>query len=154
MAAAAPGRDAVSPLRQAYQGKLNVKAAPSWPWARPPILMPGRAGPRKKKCVKKVHRESKTKNYVKDVDQIHDELAKESSDPSRKRERPVDPDLPGLGQYYCAETDRHFISQDALDAHMRSKAFKKRRKELEKEPFSQLEAELAAGKGMPDKGYG
>mmetsp|Transcript_3843 Transcript_3843/g.9943 ORF Transcript_3843/g.9943 Transcript_3843/m.9943 type:complete len:117 (+) Transcript_3843:25-375(+) len=116
--------------------------------------MPGRAGPRKKKSAKKVHHASKTKNYVKDVDQIHDELAKETAEPSRKRARPIDPELPGLGQYYCAETDRHFISQEALDAHKRSKAFKKRCKELEKEPFTHHDAALAAGKGPPDHGYG
>ena len=116
--------------------------------------MAGQAGPKKKKCCKKVHRESKTRHYVKDVDQIHDELAVATSEPSKKRKRPIDPDLPGLGQFYSAETDRHFISQEALDQHKRTKPYKKRIKELQKTPYSQLEANLAAGKGMPDKGYG
>lgn len=116
--------------------------------------MAGQAGPKKKKCSKKVHRDNKTRHYVKDVDQIHEELAQETADPARKRKRPIDPDLPGLGQYYCAETDRHFVSQDALDAHKRTKSFKKRSRELEKTPYSHLEANFAAGRGAPDKGYG
>lgn len=117
--------------------------------------MPGRAGPRKKKCARKVHRDAKTKHYVKDVDQIHEELQKAEGEPKApSRKRPLDVDLPGLGQFYCAETDRHFISQEALDAHMRSKAYKKRCKELKETPYSHREAEAASGKGPPDKGYG
>lgn len=76
--------------------------------------MAGQAGPKKKKCCKKVHRDSKTRHYVKDVDQIHDELAAESSEPSKKRKRPIDPDLPGLGQFYSAETCHTGIGEDIL----------------------------------------
>ncbi|KAJ1632190.1 zinc finger domain protein [Pavlovales sp. CCMP2436] len=116
--------------------------------------MGGQAGPKKKKCSRKVHRDNKTRHYVKDVDQIHEELAQETAEPARKRKRPIDPDLPGLGQFYSAETDRHFISQEALDAHKRTKPYKKRAKELLKTPYGHLEADFAAGKGAPDKGYG
>jgi bud site selection protein 20 len=44
-----------------------------------------------------------------------------------------DPELPGGGRFYCLETARHFVSQDALEKHKASKQFKKRAKELEKE---------------------
>jgi bud site selection protein 20 len=114
--------------------------------------MAGQAGPKKKKCTKKVHRDNKTRHYIKDVDQIHEELAQEQTI-GAKRKREIDPDLPGLGQFYCAETDRHFISQEALDTHKRTKTYKKRCKVLRETPYSKLEAELASGKGMPDKGY-
>lgn len=89
-----------------------------------------------------------------------------------------DEDLPGGGQFYCAETARHFVSRRdgvtgvaatpphasaagvlliqtiatgsqvnavSLEAHKKTKAYKKRCRELKKTPYSQEEADRAAG---------
>jgi hypothetical protein len=63
-----------------------------------------------------------------------------------------DVDLPAGGAFYCPETDRHFISQHALDQHKRTKGYKKRAKELKKEPYTQKEADWAAGMAPADNG--
>lgn len=53
--------------------------------------------------------------------------------------------LPGGGRFYCQETARHFINANALAAHKKTKEFKKRCRELKKTPYSQAEADRAAG---------
>ena len=53
--------------------------------------------------------------------------------------------LPGGGRFYCQETAKHFINATALADHKKTKAFKKRCKELKKTPYSQAEADAAAG---------
>lgn len=55
-----------------------------------------------------------------------------------------DPELPGGGRFYCVETARYFVSQDALDKHKLSKQFKKRCKELEREQNYTQESALNA----------
>ena len=60
--------------------------------------------------------------------------------------QPFDDDLPGCGQFYCVETARYFVDQKALDDHKKSRAYKRRVKELKEEtPFTQKDAEAAAG---------
>ena len=60
--------------------------------------------------------------------------------------QPFDDDLPGCGQFYCVETARYFVDQQALDDHKKSRAYKRRVKELKEEtPFTQKDAEAAAG---------
>lgn len=94
-----------------------------------------------------------TKHTATDIDQVHEELVKrgrfagEEQDQETEEEKPeFDPDLPGGGLYYCVETARHFISQDALDKHKRSKQFKQRVKALkEGDPYTQDVAEAALG---------
>ncbi|KAI9312897.1 hypothetical protein BX666DRAFT_1865448 [Dichotomocladium elegans] len=68
------------------------------------------------------------------------------------KNQPIDPDKPGLGQNYCVECARHFISRDALSEHLRGKTHKKRVKLLKEEPYTQAEADAAAGLGKPDNG--
>jgi hypothetical protein len=53
--------------------------------------------------------------------------------------------LPGGGRFYCPETARHFINANALAAHKKTKEYKKRCRELQKTPYSQEEADRAAG---------
>ena len=57
-----------------------------------------------------------------------------------------DEDLPGGGQNYCLETDRHFITAQALAAHKRSKKFRRAVKQLSEKIYTQAEADAAAGK--------
>ncbi|KAI8891126.1 hypothetical protein K501DRAFT_289744 [Backusella circina FSU 941] len=64
----------------------------------------------------------------------------------------IDTDLPGLGQHYCVECARHFISDSAYSIHLRSKLHKRRVKKLQDEPYTQAEADAAAGLGKPDNG--
>lgn len=56
-----------------------------------------------------------------------------------------DPELPGGGKFYCAETGKHFIDAHALKEHRRSKAYKRRIKQLKEEQYTHAEAELGAG---------
>jgi len=94
-----------------------------------------------------------TKHRARDIDQVHDDLAKrqrlageEDPAPEHEEKKEYDPDLPGGGLYYCVETARHFMSQDALDKHKKSKQFKQRVKDLLKEgKYTQESAEAALG---------
>ncbi|KAK1283992.1 hypothetical protein QJS10_CPB21g00320 [Acorus calamus] len=84
---------------------------------------------------------------------------------------PVDEDLPGMGQFYCLHCDRYFANVLVRDDHFRTKLHKKRAKQMnkvfeaddaqiprikrrreEQPPHTQLDADLAAGMGMPDNG--
>lgn len=85
------------------------------------------------------------------VDQIAEDLA-DAGKLAKLRAPPIDFDLPGLGQYYCVECARHFVDAGARKAHARSKPHKNRLKELKEKPYSQAEAEAAAGMAPPDNG--
>lgn len=56
-----------------------------------------------------------------------------------------DPELPGCGQFYCYECDRHFISEDVLIGHRKSSLHRKRIKEVKEAAHSQKDAEWAVG---------
>ncbi|KAI4310419.1 hypothetical protein MLD38_035399 [Melastoma candidum] len=75
-------------------------------------------------------------------------------EPEDNREAlPVDEDLPGMGQYYCLHCDRYFSNVSVRDEHFKTKRHKKRVKlMMGPAPHTQLDAELAAGMGMPDNG--
>lgn len=67
----------------------------------------------------------------------------------------VDLDLPGFAQNYCLHCAKYFIDERALTDHFKTKVHKRRMKALELEPYTDKEAELAAGhgsyKGTPAK---
>nr|KAJ0225297.1 hypothetical protein LSAT_V11C100021450 [Lactuca sativa] len=66
---------------------------------------------------------------------------------------PLDEDLPGMGQYYCLHCDRYFANITVRDDHFKTKKHKKRLKIMAgPAPHTQLDADLAAGMGMPDNG--
>ncbi|KAJ9181540.1 hypothetical protein P3X46_009661 [Hevea brasiliensis] len=70
-----------------------------------------------------------------------------------KKALPLDEDLPGMGQYYCLHCNRYFANVTARDEHFKTKRHKKRVKQMMgPAPHTQLDAELAAGMGMPDNG--
>ncbi|XP_021892727.1 zinc finger protein 593 homolog [Carica papaya] len=71
----------------------------------------------------------RTKFLVKGEDAVYEELQKPDSD---KKTLPFDENLPGMGQYYCIHCDVKLMMGPA--------------------PHTQLDAELAAGMGMPDNG--
>merc|ERR1719436_538126 len=59
----------------------------------------------------------------------------------------VDPDLPGDGQFYCVPCARYFITQTVFTEHKKTKNHKKRLRLLKETPYSQAEADAAAGMG-------
>eukprot|EP00293_Proteomonas_sulcata_P010487 CAMPEP_0184295560 /NCGR_PEP_ID=MMETSP1049-20130417/6405_1 /TAXON_ID=77928 /ORGANISM="Proteomonas sulcata, Strain CCMP704" /LENGTH=131 /DNA_ID=CAMNT_0026604147 /DNA_START=64 /DNA_END=459 /DNA_ORIENTATION=+ len=74
---------------------------------------------------------------------------REDSALPRTTKQPIDEDLPAFGQFYCVETGRYFVSQQALGIHKKTKYYKKRVKELKgKAPHNQRDAEAAVGLGV------
>ncbi|XP_019403555.1 PREDICTED: zinc finger protein 593 [Crocodylus porosus] len=90
-------------------------------------------------------RQWKTKRRRKDLDQIHADLRPEQA--TRLLHQEPDPDLPGSARFYCLHCARYFVDLSSLTEHCRSKVHKRRLKELREEPYTQEEAERAAGMG-------
>ncbi|KAH6925049.1 hypothetical protein HPB50_027407 [Hyalomma asiaticum] len=84
------------------------------------------------------HKKDKTKRRAKDLDQIHVDMQPENAEKLLNQE--VDYDMPGDAQ-------RYFMDKNSLNDHLKSKNHKRRLKALEEEPYSQAEAEAAAGMG-------
>lgn len=63
----------------------------------------------------------------------------------------VDLDKPGFAQHYCLHCAKYFINQRALEDHFKTKIHKRRLKDLKDEPYTQEEAERAAGHGSFSK---
>lgn len=81
---------------------------------------------------------------AKDIDQLQDELEK-SQETSQPIKFQYDDELPGGGQFYCPETGKHFADATSLEAHKKSKAYKRRLKNLKNEKYTQETSEWAAG---------
>uniref|UniRef100_A0A6M2E5A6 Zinc finger protein 593 homolog n=1 Tax=Amblyomma tuberculatum TaxID=48802 RepID=A0A6M2E5A6_9ACAR len=91
------------------------------------------------------HKKDKTKRRAKDIDQIHVDMQPENAEKLLNQE--VDFDMPGDAQFYCLHCARYFTDKNSLNDHLKSKNHKRRLKALEEEPYSQAEAEAAAGMG-------
>ena len=83
----------------------------------------GPCRPKKRNRVRDTKRSCKTKARTKDLDQIHEDL--QDSNPSKFTSE-LDPDLPGLGQFYCIECARYFTNECSLLDHIKTKLHKKR----------------------------
>ncbi|KAJ8901619.1 hypothetical protein NDN08_003827 [Rhodosorus marinus] len=87
-----------------------------------------------------------------------DAIKADLDDPKRAKElrdnQPVDVDLPGLGQFYCLECDKHFISGPALEKHKSGKPHKNRLRRFRDEPYTIEESVMASGQGSADRGIG
>jgi bud site selection protein 20 len=59
----------------------------------------------------------------------------------------VDLDQPGFAQNYCLHCAKYFIDRRALDDHFKTKVHKRRMKALEDDPYTEKEADIAAGRG-------
>ncbi|KAJ3040381.1 Bud site selection protein 20 [Rhizophlyctis rosea] len=99
--------------------------------------------------IRDVKRAKRTRARVKDLDQIHEDI----KNPEKVATGAVDADLPGLGQHYCLQCARYFTTAASLNDHIKTKLHKKRLKVLKEEPYTQKEAERAAGLGT-DNGKG
>ncbi|KAH6565799.1 hypothetical protein BSLG_006170 [Batrachochytrium salamandrivorans] len=94
-------------------------------------------------CIRDVKRAARTRARTKDMDQIFEDMTKPTEFFTVV---PLDTDLPGMGQNYCIQCARHFITEDALTVHRGTKLHKKRVKVLATETaYTQKDAELAAG---------
>ncbi|CAG8705226.1 18889_t:CDS:2 [Acaulospora morrowiae] len=98
----------------------------------------------------------KTRNNVKDLDQVHEELRRleekicideqgSGGNVVPDEDQASDLELPGSGKYPCIPCARYFINSDALKEHQRGKVHKKRIKLLKEAPYTQTEAEAAVG---------
>ncbi|ELT95497.1 hypothetical protein CAPTEDRAFT_132341 [Capitella teleta] len=103
------------------------------------------ASKKKPTRVKKQSTVYRTRRKTKDIDQIHEDMKPGTA--AKLLSQEVDLDLPGSGQFYCLHCAKHFISEEALKKHFRGKPHKKRLKELQDEPYTQAEADRAAGMG-------
>uniref|UniRef100_A0A8D0B0M6 Zinc finger protein 593 n=1 Tax=Salvator merianae TaxID=96440 RepID=A0A8D0B0M6_SALMN len=90
-------------------------------------------------------RQWKAKRRRRDLDQIHHDMRPENSEKLLHQE--PDPDMPGSAQHYCLHCARYFVDLKSMKDHFRSKVHKKRLKQLSEEPYTQEEAERAAGMG-------
>ncbi|KAK4496909.1 hypothetical protein PRZ48_011358 [Zasmidium cellare] len=97
--------------------------------------MPAIRGPKSK---------SKTRRHTRDLDQVHADVASKKH-LQQYKDLHAPEDLPGFGDFYCTECAKWFESQSNLDKHAKGKPHKRRVKQLKEEPYSQKEAELAAG---------
>ncbi|KAG8087602.1 hypothetical protein GUJ93_ZPchr0010g7443 [Zizania palustris] len=115
--------------------------------------MGGKCPHRKVKKRRLSHKTARRGKFlVKADDAVYDELLKLAED-ADARNLPVDEDLPGMGQFYCLHCDRYFASESVKEEHYRSKRHKKRIKQMSgPAPHTQLDADIAAGMGMPDNG--
>ncbi|KAG5856117.1 hypothetical protein ANANG_G00004620 [Anguilla anguilla] len=87
----------------------------------------------------------KTKRRTKDLDQIHCDMKPTNATKLLKQE--VDYDITGSAQHYCLHCARYFVDLKAMKEHFRTKVHKKRLKQLREEPYTQAEADRAAGMG-------
>ncbi|KAM9033349.1 zinc finger protein 593 [Sarcophilus harrisii] len=92
-------------------------------------------------------RQLKAKRRRPDLDEIHRDLRPDSAARRPQPDAEQDPDLPGGGTHRCLACARYFIDTASLKNHLKSKDHKKRLKQLTVEPYSQEEAERAAGMG-------
>jgi bud site selection protein 20 len=77
---------------------------------------------------------------------VHADLRSPKHLAQHKTAKPEE-DLPGLGQWYCIECAKWFEGENSLLTHRKGKNHKRRIKFLQEEPYSQKEAEAAAGIG-------
>lgn len=86
----------------------------------------------------------KTRRYTRDLDQVHADLASKKH-LQQYHDTKAPEDLPGFGQFYCVECAKWFESETNLVKHVKGKPHKRRVRDLKVEPYSQKEAEAAAG---------
>lgn len=89
----------------------------------------------------------KTKRRTKNIDQVFTDLSSTESI-NKYKNQPLNEDLPGMGQHYCVECAKYFQNDTALLGHRRSKIHKRRLKLIKEGPYTQMEADAAAGNDL------
>ncbi|XP_010788906.1 zinc finger protein 593 [Notothenia coriiceps] len=87
----------------------------------------------------------KTKRRTKDMDEIHSDMKTEAA--AKLLNQEVDVDVTGCAQHYCLHCARYFVDMRSMKEHFKTKVHKRRLKKLREEPYTQAEAERAAGMG-------
>ena len=96
------------------------------------------------KIVRGANSKKKTRRHTRDLDEIHADLqSKRHLQLYLDTKAPED--LPGFGQYYCTPCAKWYESEANFVKHEKGKPHKRRLRQLKDEPYSQKEAELAAG---------
>ena len=86
----------------------------------------------------------KTRRHTRDLDQIHaDVQSKKHLQQYLDTKNPED--LPAFGQFYCTPCAKWYESETNFVRHEKGKPHKRRLRLLKEEPYSQKEAEAAAG---------
>jgi bud site selection protein 20 len=101
-----------------------------------------KAGGRSK--IKKYKRGFWVKNRTMDTDQLRDQMEK-VAETGKPIQIVYDDELPGGGQFYAQETGKHFIDAKALSDHKKTRAYKKRVKEIKEEKYNHASADWASG---------
>ncbi|MBN3301942.1 zinc finger protein 593 [Amia ocellicauda] len=94
---------------------------------------------------KNIAKQWKTKRRTKDLDQIHNDM--KAGNMEKLLHQEVDHDVTGSAQNYCLHCARYFVDLKTLKDHFKTKIHKRRLKQLREEPYTQEEAERAAGMG-------
>jgi bud site selection protein 20 len=112
-------------------------------------------GRKSKKHTNGNHPLHRTRNYGRDVDQIHGDISEKQK--TILKNTVVDEDKPGLGAWYCLECARWFIDEATLTKHKSTKIHKRRcsssprarltsrLKQLDHGIYTQKDAEAAIG---------
>lgn len=90
---------------------------------------------------KALHRAIKTRNYLKDHDQINSDL----KEVEKFEKLEVDETKPGSGQHYCVCCARFFESAETMSVHKESKKHRRMLKRMLDKPYTHEEA-YQAGK--------
>lgn len=93
------------------------------------------------------YKSSKLDRAPKPIDEVYQEIHAPKFEEVRIRTRvkPLDESLPGLGQFYCMSCARHFVSLAFQEEHNKTKAHKRRLKELKQKPYG-VDLEEVIGK--------
>ncbi|NXU27292.1 ZN593 protein, partial [Thalassarche chlororhynchos] len=91
-------------------------------------------------------RQWKTKRRRRDLDEIHRDLQPENAARLLRQEPPLASQGP-LTTGLLSPPRRYFVDLTSMKEHFRSKVHKKRLKQLREAPYTQEEAERAAGMG-------
>ncbi|KAK5126202.1 hypothetical protein LTR08_004783 [Meristemomyces frigidus] len=81
---------------------------------------------------------------IRDLDQIHADLHSKKHLQQYKDTKEFD-ELPAGGAFYCIECSKWYESERNFVAHEKGSKHKRRVRDLKAEPYSQKEAEAAAG---------
>lgn len=90
----------------------------------------------------------KTKRRTRDLDQILRDDMQTSSSIKALHNQEYDEEKPGLAQHYCIPCARYFETEFAKQTHIRGKVHKRRLKEIREVPYTQEEANMAAGNNV------
>lgn len=90
----------------------------------------------------------KTKRRTRDLDQILRDDMKTVDSIKALHNQEFDEEKPGLAQYYCIPCARYFETEFAKQTHIRGKVHKRRLKEIKEVPYTQEEANMAAGNNV------